>query len=126
MRDLSCGRWKNATFHPQNMAYHDRLQRFPANFRQKSQPAIYGQRYDRLVRKFRQGIGAMGFALYLSDLGVYNTAAEYDCDLLLLYGEDTPAAEVLAMAEEERAKGLSVRIERSLPKGLRAKETREI
>ena len=87
---------------------------------------LSGGRYDRLVRKFRQGIGALGFALYLSDLGAYNTAAEYDCDLLLLYGEDTPAAEVLAQAEAERAKGRSVRVERSLPNGLRAKETREI
>lgn len=87
---------------------------------------LSGGRYDRLARKFRQDIGAMGFALYLSDLAARGKSAEYDCDLLLLYGEDTPAAEVLAMAEDVRAKGLSVRVERTLPSGLRAKEVREV
>ena len=87
---------------------------------------LSGGRYDRLARKFRRDIGAMGFALYLSDLAVRNAGTEYDCDLLLLYAEDTPAARVLEVAEEERAKGLSVRVERTAPVGLRAKEIREV
>lgn len=87
---------------------------------------LSGGRYDRLARKFRRDIGAMGFALYLSDLAARGSGAEYDCDLLLLYGEDAPASRVLTLAEEARTKGLSVRVERTVPEGLRAKEVREV
>jgi len=87
---------------------------------------LSGGRYDRLARKFRRDIGAMGFAIYLSDLAMHAAGAEYDCDLLLLYGEDIPASRILQEAEEARAKGLSVRIERTCPVGLRAKETKEV
>ena len=87
---------------------------------------LSGGRYDRLARKFRRDIEAMGFAIYLSDLATKGERAAYDCDLLLLYREDTPAACVLAEAERARAAGLSVRIERNAPAGLRAKEIKEI
>lgn len=87
---------------------------------------LSGGRYDRLANKFRCGIAALGFAIYLSDLATQTAGADYDCDLLLLYGEDADPARVLTEAEVERAKGRKVRIERAAPAGLRAKEVREV
>lgn len=87
---------------------------------------LSGGRYDPLCAKFRPGVGAMGFALYLSDLAGVRVASEYDCDLLLLYREGGSPAKVLAEAEAARAEGLSVRVERHLPEGLRPRCVREV
>ena len=87
---------------------------------------LSGGRYDRLSCKFRPGVGAMGFALYLSDLAPLQQSRSYDCDLLLLYHPDTPPEKVLACAEAERSRGRSVRIEPQLPEGLRPREVKEV
>lgn len=87
---------------------------------------LSGGRYDHLAEKFRVGIGAMGFAVYLSDLTFSSPGPEYDCDIVLLYRASTPAAQILQKAEKLRAAGNTVRIEKHLPAGLKYKEIKEI
>ena len=87
---------------------------------------LSGGRYDRLAGKFKAGIGAMGFAVYLSDLTLFHPHPEYDCDILLHYSDSAPAAQVLKQAEELRSTGKNVRVERHIPPGLKYKELKEI
>ncbi len=87
---------------------------------------LTGGRYDNLAARFREGIGAIGFALYLSDLYPLLPRPEFDCDILLLYKEDASPRAVLREAEELRAAGYSVRVEKEIPDGLRPRETREV
>ena len=44
---------------------------------------LSGGRYDKLAGKFREGIGAMGFAVYISELALLTRPPEFDCDVLL-------------------------------------------
>ena len=87
---------------------------------------LSGGRYDHLAEKFRTGIGAMGFAVYLSDLTFSAPGPAYDCDIVLHYGASVPAARILQEAETLRAAGRTVRIERHIPAGLKYKEIKEI
>lgn len=87
---------------------------------------LSGGRYDRLAGKFKAGIGAMGFAVYLSDLTLFYSHPEYDCDILLHYNTSVPAAQVLKEAEKLRSTGKIVRVERHIPPGLKYKELKEI
>ncbi|MBR3976031.1 MAG: ATP phosphoribosyltransferase regulatory subunit [Clostridia bacterium] len=86
---------------------------------------LSGGRYDKLAGKFREGIGAMGFAVYISELAFLTSPTQYDCDVLLLYKESSSPSEVLSTAQKLREEGLSVRIEKTVPDGLRYKELRE-
>ncbi len=84
-----------------------------------SKAVLSGGRYDKLAQKFTPEIGAIGFAVYLGELLYHQKPKEFDTDVLLLYGEDTPATAVIAKAQELRAAGESVRIAASLDDGVR-------
>lgn len=86
---------------------------------------LSGGRYDKLAGKFREGIGAMGFAVYISELALLTRPPEFDCDVLLLYKESSQPSEVLSEAQKLRQQGLKVRIEKTIPEALRYKELRE-
>ena len=79
---------------------------------------LTGGRYDKLLGKFGRDAEAIGFALYLGELERYFSDPAEETDVLLLYGDGDAAA---ALAESERliGKGLSVRLARSVPAGLR-------
>ena len=87
---------------------------------------LSGGRYDRLAARFREGIGALGFALYLSELAPLIPTPSYDCDILLLYKPDDAPSAVYKQAEALRAQGYSVRTETTLPEGLRPREVKEV
>ena len=74
---------------------------------------LSGGRYDGLVRRLGKDAGAIGFAVYLDLLRLLPAEKTdlYDADVLLVYGGDTPAGEVLARARELRARGLTVRVQ---------------
>ncbi|MDR0889733.1 MAG: ATP phosphoribosyltransferase regulatory subunit [Oscillospiraceae bacterium] len=72
---------------------------------------LSGGRYDRLVEN-RGGIGAMGFAVYLNDLSAYQAPADYSEEIVLQYDEKDAAHDVLAKAQELRAQGSAVRLEK--------------
>lgn len=74
---------------------------------------LSGGRYDDLVRRLGKDAGAVGFAVYLDLLRLLpaEKTAPYDAGVLLSYGGDAPAGEVLARARELRAQGLTVRVQ---------------
>lgn len=88
---------------------------------------LSGGRYDNLLRQMGKTGGAVGFAVYLNLLERYG-AEETDCDVdvLLLCAPSVSAGQAAAEAEALRARGLSVRVERAVPEGLKAREIREV
>ncbi len=88
---------------------------------------LSGGRYDSLLRQMGKTGGAVGFAVYLSLLERYGLEeAGCDVDVLLLCGPSVSPWRAMAEAEALRAQGLSVRVERAVPKGLKAREIREV
>ena len=72
-------------------------------------PVLSGGRYDKLLTRLKKDFDGLGYALYLNELDVYDTPSEFDCDVLILYTDDT-AEEAYAKANEMRKEGLSVRV----------------
>lgn len=87
---------------------------------------LSGGRYDKLASKFRDGIGAMGFAVYISELSSLSKGQEYDCDILVLYTPDTNPAKLLHFTNQLRQQGYSVRSEKNIPDSLKFREIREV
>lgn len=85
---------------------------------------LSGGRYDKLARKIRENVGAIGFAVYLDNLNLYyRKPREYDADILVLnVGSGDPAA-LLTALREYTAEGQRVCVEREKPEGFRAKKT---
>ena len=85
---------------------------------------LSGGRYDSLLKKMGKSCGAIGFAVYLDQLGrIDGRANEYDTDILLCYGEGVSALEVQKKASELRALGNRVLVLPSTEQSVRAKET---
>ena len=80
---------------------------------------LSGGRYDNLLRQMGRGGGAIGFAVYMDLLErAEESDAAFDADVLLLYGDRTPASAVFREAERHRRAGRSVRVDRQVPEGL--------
>ncbi len=87
---------------------------------------LSGGRYDHLMRRFGKQQNAVGFALYLGELDrIFTTQEEYDTDLLLIYG-DMPAKTALKVVEMLKPEYTSIRAERSVPEGIRARKIMNI
>ncbi len=83
---------------------------------------LSGGRYDRLLRKMGRPSGAMGFAVYMDELGRLDTAsAPYDVDTVLLYSRDTDVCLVRDTVETLREEGTSVLAQREMPEKLRVR-----
>ncbi len=81
---------------------------------------LAGGRYDRLMLRFGKPLPSIGFAVYLSELErVLRDPPQYDVDTLVLYG-DADACTVAQTVKRCAAEG-SVRAERTVPKGVRAR-----
>ena len=77
-----------------------------------------------MLRQLGREGGAVGFAVYMDLLErLEGPEEEFDGDVLLLYGPETPAPAVLQRAEELRRDGQRVRTERRAPEGLRFRRT---
>ena len=84
---------------------------------------ISGGQYDRLMEKMKHTAGAVGFAVYLDLLeGLSAPDADYDADVLILYDESNPVAEVLAAAQTVTDNGKTVCVRRKIPAKLRYRE----
>lgn len=80
---------------------------------------LSGGRYDGLVRRLGRDAGAMGFAIYLNLLErLIPDDRAFDGDLLLLDDGSDPAA-LLKKVRELTASGLTVRVDRAVPEGMR-------
>ena len=83
---------------------------------------LAGGQYDHLLRRMGKTGGAIGFAVYLDQLErLGDDSSQWDVDTLLLYGPGDDPAAVLEQAEALIAQGESVRVERSVPEGLRCR-----
>ena len=81
---------------------------------------LAGGRYDNLLHRFGKPQGAIGFALYLDEVGrAFHGHPEYDVDTLLLYTEEQPVRLVLQAVEQLTKQGISVRAELERPEGSR-------
>lgn len=79
-------------------------------------PVLRGGQYDKLIHRMGKISGGIGFAVYLDQLDPLPDP-EPDEDVLLLYRDSTPAAEVIRAVDSLRSQGLRVRAERKIPKG---------
>lgn len=83
---------------------------------------LSGGRYDNLMHRFAKPQSAIGFALYLGELTrAFLEHAEYDADVLLLYGDATPDAVIQAVGPFI-SMGMVVRAEKTAPTGFRARQ----
>ena len=87
------------------------------------QSVLSGGRYDYLMQKMGRKNQALGFAVYLDQLErMLGQKREFDVDLLITYGENTPQAAVLAAAAQATQSGRSVRVQRAGETAIRARE----
>ncbi len=83
-------------------------------------PVLSGGRYDKLLEKFGKNKGAMGFAIYLSDLApYYSNTEDKSIDVLIIYSASSDARTVYNKAMVYRNKGKKVLCERKIPVGLK-------
>ena len=75
-------------------------------------PVLRGGRYDRLINRMGKSGGGIGFAVCLDQLDNRNYQTE---KTLLIYDDNTPAAQVAKAVEEMLQAGLPVRAEREIP-----------
>lgn len=79
---------------------------------------LSGGQYDRLMRRMNREAGAVGFAVYVDLLEpLFLSPSAYDLDAVLLYGSQTPAADVCAAVEDLTEKGYCVSALRQVPEG---------
>ena len=84
---------------------------------------LSGGQYDRAMKIFGRRTGAVGFALYLDEIGRMETAREeVDVDALLIYEEKTKPWEVAEAVAKLRGRGMSVMADTVVPEGLRFRE----
>lgn len=88
---------------------------------------LSGGQYDNLMSKMNRKSGAIGFAVYLDLLeNLSNTASEFDCDILVIYGDKSDLKAVSSFVREKTAEGKIVRAEREIPLKLKVKEMYKI
>ena len=84
---------------------------------------LSGGRYDKLMEKMGRHAGAIGFAVYLDLLERLDARKkEFDTDILLLYGEDAAAGEVLRAVSMLSGKGRRVLAAKARPESIRYRE----
>jgi ATP phosphoribosyltransferase regulatory subunit len=76
---------------------------------------LSGGQYDNLMKRMGKTSRAIGFAVYLDQLERMEEERGVDADVLLLYGASDDTAQVLKRAEELRAQGKRVAVQREIP-----------
>jgi len=85
---------------------------------------LSGGRYDKLAGKFVEGVSALGFAIYLNELSMYKqSVCDFDGDLLILYGQNTDATEVLEKANQFVSQGKKVTVAKNAPQNKKYRQT---
>jgi len=81
---------------------------------------LSGGQYDKLMQKMGKRTGAIGFAVYLDMLGMLeNDAADFDTDVLLIYGESETAADISRAVRQLSEGGVSVMAQCRIPEKTR-------
>lgn len=85
-----------------------------------ARPLLSGGQYDGMMDKLGKREGAVGFAIYLTELDTLaEKMAEYDTEALIIYDENTDFEKLAEAAQTLRGHGLSVRTEKAIPADLR-------
>lgn len=80
---------------------------------------LSGGQYDKLMKKFGENAGAVGFAVYLDSLERFkNKASEYDTDVILLCDKNSGLSSVINAVEEIIAGGESVLVQNTVPENI--------
>ncbi len=79
---------------------------------------LSGGQYGGLLRRLHRRSDAMGFALFVEKLQALEAPADPD-RVVLLYGADTPLAQVAVQARALQDRGLRVTAQQTLPQGER-------
>ncbi len=84
---------------------------------------LSGGRYDKLMERMGKRSGAIGFAVYLDLLdGFKEENEEFDCDVFVLYDNDTPLSLILNTVDELVKSEKKVQCDKSIPEKLKYKE----
>ncbi len=88
---------------------------------------LSGGRYDGLLKRMGKNFKAIGFAIYLDDLGrLFAVKKDYDVDVVIKYGESSIKSEVLKKVKELYKAGKTVTAVKNIPSKLTYKEIIEI
>lgn len=88
---------------------------------------LFGGSYDNLLKKMGKNASGIGFAIYTDLLSGLNKEKKgYDVDVLLLYNDKIPAKKVQEVVLWLSSQGKTVSAQKSIPKGLRYKEIKEM
>ncbi len=77
---------------------------------------LFGGRYDDLVKKMGRDCGALGFAVALDRLQDLTKEDRDGASVLLVYSDDVPVAEIIAVSDKLRDDGYSVELSSSVKK----------
>ena len=84
---------------------------------------LSGGRYDNLLQKLGKSCQAIGFAVYVDLLELYDKhSREYDVDVLIQYTENDSPAKIAKLAEEFISQGKSVKVLSVVPEALKYRE----
>lgn len=84
---------------------------------------LSGGRYDKLMERMGKRSGAIGFAVYLDLLDMFDTEdGEYDADVFLQYGDDTALEDIAKAVDDMIKSGKKVVSGRVIPEKLRVRE----
>lgn len=87
---------------------------------------LSGGQYDKLMKKFGEDAGAVGFAVYLDSFERFKTeTAEYDVDTVLLVKPNADSGKILKAVENLIEQGESVSVQTSIPENLRFRRVLE-
>ncbi len=85
---------------------------------------LSGGQYGGLMRSMGKTSDALGFAVYVDEIAQSRPVRkDYDCDVLILYGDGTDPDEIRAAGEKYRKEAGRVRAERHVEPGFRARKT---
>ena len=84
---------------------------------------LSGGQYDNLMKKMGRKSGAIGFAVYLDTLERLNlTAKKFDVDCVLLYDEESAAADLAYAVNALVAEGKTVMAQKNLPESIKYRQ----
>ncbi len=81
---------------------------------------LSGGQYDKLMKKFGEDAGAVGFAVYLDSFERFKTEkSQYDVDTVLLVSDDSNPKDILSKVNALRANGEKILVLSEIPENLR-------
>ncbi len=84
---------------------------------------LSGGQYDNLMHRMGKNAGAIGFAVYLDQLELLESAqSDYDIDTLLLYDSETSSNAIHAAVKTLTEQGVSVMVQKSIPEKFKYKQ----